>query len=460
MENQLKNDDPKLDALAGMVTAKTGLGWGPRGRALLQHVAEGRIQSLALSGLSAYIAHLRRNEGEWQYLIPRLTDDRTSFFRNSAQLDVLRQALLSDLTLRREERRLTLVSAGCGSGAEPFSMAVAVRESGLLNKGWQVSIHALDINPESVDTASLGTYPASDLAHLTPEQLHRWFRRRGNRYQVKEDLREMVDWNVLNLADRESGPWPDLWGGVDAVLIRHVLIGLAPLTGKRISDTLAEMLAPGGILILGPEEGLPFGAERFEAERWGGLIYYRRTVGKQKVNPGHTSRKALKAQPDEDGRDSGILEPFSLSQTIITELQAAAEALNSPLPENAWPLLEKILDSAADQGEICSEALGLAARTHLLLNRWAEARDLLDRVISFAGDRAWSHMLMGEAWSGDGRLVKARSEWEQALKMFRRHPEWKKRSLFSDRSLPDASEPGRLAGIPFGLSRLAVNLRS
>lgn len=417
--------DQSFDALTGLVQMRTGLGWGPQGRAALRRAVEARIKALALGGVSAYLGVVRENQAEWTKLIPYLVDGRTAFFGNPAQFEALSLGLVPDLTLRREERRLVLVSAGCSTGEEAYSLAMVARESGLLHKNWRVDIFALDINQEALKTAQAGLYPASALSRLAPSRIQRWFRRSGGRFMVRDELKEMISWGVFNLAGEDPWPWPDLKGQVDVLLIRSVLLGLSPLAGKKATALLAELLGPGGVVLMSPVEGLPYAAKQFEAERWGGVMYWRRTAEKFKANPGHPSRKAQKgldlASKDQD-RPS---EPWPLPKGITAELKKSSRFLAQGRPDQAWPHLEAVLDQTAQKGELCPEALGLAVRGHLICGRWAEARDLAERIISLTEDRSWAHLLLSEAWAGEDRLVRARTEWGQAAEIMTRTPNWK-----------------------------------
>lgn len=405
---------PDFETLARLVQAETGLGSGPCGRAALARAVEKRGQALSLAGPAAYRQRLEEDPAEWGRLISHLTDKTTAFFRNPAQFEFLAQGLLPELARLRQERRLTLVSAGCATGEEAYSLAIIARESGLLHKGWRLEVLGLDLNPEALQTARAGLYPAAALAGLSRARIRRWFRLRGERAEVREEIKALVSWARVNLAAGEEGLPPDLWGRADVVLLKNVLLDLTPLAGKRAAQTLIRLLAPGGAALTGPVEGLPFAADRFDLERWGGVIYLRRRADKVKVNVGHTPRKARRAGPARPPAGAGPEPPLPLDPALRALLQTAAAALAQGRPERAWPPLEAALDRQAARGELCPEALGLAARGHLLLERWAEARDLAARVLSFGGERMWAHCLLAEAWAGEGQRSRARAAWEQA----------------------------------------------
>lgn len=429
-DHLISREDEKFEALADVVAARTGLGWGARGRAALRRAVEGRLRTLSLSGPAAYLMALREDESEWGRLISQAADGDTVFFRNPVQFDALSQALLADLTLRRVERRLMLVSLGCSTGQEAYSLAMTVKESGLMNRGWDVDIYAVDLNPDAVQVARTGLYSDADLSGLSPARLQRWFRRSGGRYQVKDELRDMVRWAVFNVAGREEWPWPDIWGQVDAVLMKNVLLGLAPQAGRRAVDTLAELIGPDGILLMGLVEGLPYGLRRFVIERWAGLLYLRRRSSKLKVNPGHVPRKRLRAGTGAAEVAAGPVLGQPLSHYVSSALEQGADVLGAGDPERAFSFFESALDDMAEQGDLCAEALGLASRAHMKLGRWGEARDLADRVTNFVAEKPWAHALVAEAWSGEGDASRAHVALKRAIEMMSADAQWKNEPFF------------------------------
>lgn len=413
-----------FEALAGLVQNRSGQGWGVSGRAALIRAAESRIKALSLSGPAGYLSVLEKNEWELSSLIAGLTDKGTAWFRNPAQFEALAQGLLPDLTRRREERVLNLVSLGCSTGQEAYSLAILVKESGLLNKGWEIKVYGADLDPKSVAAARAGLYMDTDLGGLSPDAVRRWFRPMGPGRQVRGELRDLVSWAEFNLIGGPGPPWPELRGRADVILLKNVLISLTPLAGQKAADTLAELAAPEGVLLMGPTEGLPFGEKHFAPERWGGVLFRRRISGKKKVNPPYVTRKARRASaagPQQEAEAPGVGRPGKKVRALLKE---GAELLAGGRPDEAWVPLEAAFDRTAERGELCAPALGLAARGHLALKRWAEARDIAGRAVLFLGDTPWAHMLLAEAAAGQGLLPLARHEWERAAKVLAGDPAW------------------------------------
>ncbi|MEW6261444.1 MAG: CheR family methyltransferase [Thermodesulfobacteriota bacterium] len=410
-----------LEELAALVQERTGLAYGPRGRAALRRVVEVRLKALDSIPWSDYLSHLRRDEKECFRLALLLTDGRTAFFRNPVQFEVW-GSLITDLTWRRHERVLTLVSAGCATGEEAWSMAMLVWDLGLIHKGWLVRIYGLDLNPEFTAKARAGVYPASARPNMPAEGLRRWFKIRGQRLQVRNELKAIVSFAAVNLLRPDELPWPDLIGQADAILCKNVLVDLSPPAGRKTAEFLAALAAPAGVVFTAPYEALPYGADYFTTERLGPVVFYRRRSGKIKANPGPVPKKArrkkLQSQPDRQESAARL----SLTSPIGTLLRQAAETLNKNLPDEVWPCLEEAWDQAGEGQWLVPEILGLAARANLTLSRWAEARALAVQIINHLGDRPWPHLLLSEAWSGVGQDDLAAKESARAEEMLAADP--------------------------------------
>ncbi|MBU2546891.1 MAG: protein-glutamate O-methyltransferase CheR [Proteobacteria bacterium] len=430
-KNHAADQGDDVEALISLIQRRAGLIWGAHARAGLRRTAEKRMSELALKGPSDYLALLDRNDTEWKRLVRELSSTTTSFFRNPSQFQCVVQALLPDLARRRQERSLTILSLGCSTGEEVYSLAMSVRDSGLPNKGWRIELGGLDIDELGLSSARAGLYSKQDLEALPEQLLQRWFRRSGGRFQVQSELRDPISWAPFNLADPGSWPWPDLIGRVDLILLKHVLADLTPATVEQAVDFLAELLAPDGILLIGPSEGLPAWEDRFVGERWGGVFYLRRRPGKIKVNPGHVSRKALRARQPHSSRPTGTTDASRPPEKALALLEKASASLAGGRPDRARPLLEAALDLAAEKGDLCPWSLGLSSRACLDLERWAEAADLARRIIGFVHETPWARILLAEALAALDRTEPARAELERAADMLKADPAWSQDPFFS-----------------------------
>ncbi len=142
--------------------------------------------------------------GECDALAEELTITETYFFRNHEQFDALAAMVLPDRLRRQQEvRRLSLLSAGCASGEEAYSLAIAATEA-LPDSGWRAEVRAVDLNPVALAKARRGRYSAWSLRETPPEARNRWFTPEGPLMAVQERIRGIVRFDSANLADSRA----------------------------------------------------------------------------------------------------------------------------------------------------------------------------------------------------------------------------------------------------------------
>jgi len=215
-----------------------------------------RMQSLGLSTYAEYHRFLRfdpRGLGEIDEATDLLTTNETYFHREPQQLAAFRREVLPALALeRRPEARLRIVSAGCSTGEEPYTIAILLKESGLF-EGWQVEVVGLDISRRCLEVARAGVYGEHAFRAAEGAELRRWFRRRDGKWVVDETIRRMVRFSAANLLDERALAGV---GRADAVFFRNVMIYFDLAARRQALRRLHGRLREGGWLMLGHSESL------------------------------------------------------------------------------------------------------------------------------------------------------------------------------------------------------------
>jgi chemotaxis protein methyltransferase CheR len=193
----------------------------------------------------------RRSEALLHELVEAMTINETFFFRDGQPFEALRQTVLPELVRRRAEARcLNIWSAACSSGQEPYSLAILLRQHFPALSGWNIRLIASDLSGAMLERARRGHYSELEASRgLSPELLEAYFHKQPLGWQVRDDLRRMVDFLPINL----SGPWPEL-PPLDLVLLRNVLIYFDLPTKRLILDRARRVLQPDGYLLLGGAE--------------------------------------------------------------------------------------------------------------------------------------------------------------------------------------------------------------
>ncbi|MGA8474946.1 MAG: CheR family methyltransferase [Candidatus Cybelea sp.] len=209
---------------------------------------------MAASGhttLVDYMRHLGSDPDAYQRLVSAFLIKVTEFFRDPQLFAQLRKTVLPDIIehARTTHSELRLWSAGCATGEEAYSLAIALAELlGDETETLPIRIFATDLDAQAVTTARRGVYAADALKNLPPELLTKYFLRLDGAFQVKKRIRNLTVFGEYDLGQR--APFPR----IDLVLCRNVLIYFTKELQQRTLQLFAFSLRAGGYLVLGKAE--------------------------------------------------------------------------------------------------------------------------------------------------------------------------------------------------------------
>ena len=244
-----------------------------------EYLALSRLDPLAreagVGSVAALVEVLRREEASsplHDQVIDALTTNETTFFRDYNPFESLRTSVLPELLERkRRTRTLAIWSAGCSSGQEPFSIAMAIREYFPELLTWQLSILGTDISPSVLDRARRGRYGQLEVNRGLPAHLLvRHFTRAGMDWEIEEPIRRMVRFQQHNLV----GAWPAL-PPFDLVFMRNVMIYFDPEARRRVLEQMRGQLAADGYLLLGASETTFNLSDDYDRDLDGRTAWYR-----------------------------------------------------------------------------------------------------------------------------------------------------------------------------------------
>jgi chemotaxis protein methyltransferase CheR len=199
------------------------------------------------------VLHLRNQKTETLLaeLVEAMAITETQFFRDGHPFEVLRQKVIPELVERRATHRsLTIWSAACSSGQEAYSVAILLRHFFPELCGWKVRLIASDLSASMLERARQGWYSELELSRGVSSELRQaYFRKEEDGWQIREELRSMLEVRHINL----SGIWPVL-PPLDLVLLRNVLIYFDLPTKRLILERIRGLLQPDGYLLLGGAE--------------------------------------------------------------------------------------------------------------------------------------------------------------------------------------------------------------
>jgi chemotaxis protein methyltransferase CheR len=265
--------------LRDAVHAHCGLWYREENRYLLERRLLPRLQALGLPDFAAYHRYLRFDPGreaELDESVELLTTNETYFYREPYQLRSFVREVLPDLAqVNARAHRLRILSAGCSTGEEVYTLAALVKESGLF-EGWDVELFGSDISRRCVAQARAGAYGEHAFRMPDAAPLRRWFHLRGGKWVVDEALRAMVRFQRENLVSpRALVTVPHL----DVVFCRNMMIYFDPPARRALLRRLHHRMRDGAWLLLGHSESLLNVTADFELVHLTSDLVYRRPAG-------------------------------------------------------------------------------------------------------------------------------------------------------------------------------------
>lgn len=248
--------------------------------ARLARVLESRAKACGDS-LDHYVVRLGSQPDLFQNVLNDVTVPKTSFFRDRQQFDFVARNILPNLV-----SPVTVWSAGCATGQEPYSLAMTLAQSGI--KHWMVL--ATDISTLALERTSAAVYADNEMECLTQKERVRFFRRVQDGWEVAGPLRDRVVVCKQNLAADIHLPG---CGECSIVFCRNTLIYFRPEALVPVLERIDHCMAPGGYLFLGSSEMLWDPPGHLELVRSDGVPVYRKRGGALAQDTSTLQRLAL-----------------------------------------------------------------------------------------------------------------------------------------------------------------------
>ncbi|MDZ4202315.1 MAG: CheR family methyltransferase [Gallionella sp.] len=390
-----------------------------------------RIATLALTPAS-YLARLSGDDDELQTLVNLLTVNETYFFREPEQIELLVKRLAPRLlSARGGASPVRILSAGCSSGEEPYSLAMALMEKYGTSVTRLFSFAGGDLDSTVLDKARAARYTDFSFRGVPEAMRKRYFVQEQRSHVLNEDIRKLVDFHELNLL---ATPFPPALLGFDIIFFRNVSIYFDTPTRKTIQYNLVSLLKDDGILVIGTAETLANDLGVLPLVEEDGLYYF--VKGKHLLPPETAPIETLDAIPRvaaqapaaagtaDDGTHAIPESPLHAllrhAQEILTQkderrpampvvepaqaasahgqLERARHLVNDRRYDEAMPALDAVLSGEPDNIE------ALLLKAHALINRkaFAAAEALAQRVLAT------------DSWSIDALLLQGlAAKWQQ-----------------------------------------------
>lgn len=192
---------------------------------------------------TSYFTALNQDQDLLNEFIDRITINVTEFYRNSARWDVLREKVFPKLI--ENKKSLTIWSAACSTGDEPYSLAIMLAEHFPQIKA---SILATDLDEKVLEKAKQGIYVESDLKELPAFKKAKYFTKEDNKFHIDDQIKKYITFRKHDLL---KDPYPT---NVDLIVCRNVLIYFTEEAKDLIYTNFSKSLISNGILFVGSTE--------------------------------------------------------------------------------------------------------------------------------------------------------------------------------------------------------------
>jgi len=256
-EREFRFTNAHFRCICDLVLEHIGISLSDAKRELVYGRLVRRLRRLGLDSFDQYCALLQRDgSGELEPFTNAITTSFTAFFREPHHFDYLVATLLPELVRdKAADKRLRIWSAGCSTGEEPYSIAMALAETIPRLDLWDAQILATDIDSNVLAKGESGIYAEDRIAGVSADRKRRWFHKGGGgnagKVRVVPELRRLVRFHKLNLVDT----WP-MRGPFDFIFCRNVVIYFDKPTQTALFDRFARLLEHGSPLFIGHSESL------------------------------------------------------------------------------------------------------------------------------------------------------------------------------------------------------------
>lgn len=246
-------DPVAFDFLSNLVRERSAIVLQPSKMYLIDARLSPVAKAEGLEDVQSLVEFIRmtKNPRLIQTVVEKMTTNETSFFRDLHPFDALKSQIIPELIASRSKaKQLHIWSNACSTGQEIYSVAMLLREHFPQLKDWRIHLFASDISTEILERARSGVFNQTEVNRGLPmPYLIKYFTKEGLTWKIKEEIRSMVQFQVVNLI----GPFPAL-PKFDIIFLRNVLIYFDAESKTKILQKLQAQMVRDSYLFLGAAE--------------------------------------------------------------------------------------------------------------------------------------------------------------------------------------------------------------
>jgi chemotaxis protein methyltransferase CheR len=249
----------EFNKLSQFIMTEYGIKMPPEKKVMLQSRLQKRLKNLEIDNFKDYLEYLFSPHGmseEVIHMMDVVSTNKTDFFRESVHFDYMLTTALPSIIEKHNSDRISIWSAGCSSGEEPYTIAITMSEFNETHPGVNYNIYATDISTKMLQHGVSGIYKEDRIIDIPLVLKKKYFLRSKDReakkVRVINDLRNKIEYARLNLLDLPPVRQPKY----HMIFCRNVLIYFDRPTQFKILTALTSNLLAGGYLFLGHSESI------------------------------------------------------------------------------------------------------------------------------------------------------------------------------------------------------------
>lgn len=273
-------DGEQFQLWQALLEDRTGMSLSNERKSFLETSLSIRMRELGIDDYETYYEHLmvgttESRAMEWSILVDRLTVQETSFFRHPSSYELVEEFIQRFMAEQADGANLDVWSVGCSTGEEAYSLAMLINEQfSASERRFFYGITATDISLPTLAKARRGEYAARRTQLVDPLLRERYFQpsESGQTVTVAPVLKERICFARLNVLDLDKAPMNNM----DLIFCQNMLIYFRRWRKRQIVNRLAERLAVGGMMVLGPGEITDWQHPDLERVPYAGTLAFRR----------------------------------------------------------------------------------------------------------------------------------------------------------------------------------------
>ncbi len=446
-----------IQAFSQLITKRTGLeikthDWGALCQKILLRTKESQKQ-FPETYYQLLTSKTPESRQEWRQLIPHLTNPESFFFRDKGQLSVLRKYILPELSQRKDKtKKLRICSAGCSTGEEPYSIAILLQELIPDLDQWDVKIFGIDLNPESINKAQVGSYGSWSMRGVEEYQKQNYFHLINDQYQINPLIKRLVSFQALNLVDdplilNPEAPASSTLEKLDLIICRNVFIYFESVAITKVVEKFYNSLQPLGYFLAGHSELYGQDLKQFKLRNLPESLVLQRPETPPLVTP-----EVVTNNTSNEREKNAVAKPASIAtispgklmrqaqillqkKSFVPALELVQQALKiRPDDPKAYCLMAEIyikLNNRKTAIHYCHKALTvdeffvsayyILARIATTQGKISAAKRTLKKIIYLEPTAVVAYLELSKIYQQEGDLKKSERLRELAMEIFQKH---------------------------------------